>query len=161
MKILILLFISISVIGVKVIFVELWFLRKYLCSKNADLLFSPYKEDSLNLKNAVESQKSMQATNAPSQFKKLLITNKVTTHFLNSLGFSFLRRPNFYIPVGVCTSLSCMSFLRLNAFSRLKNLRRVRIRCYFVNDKNNSGSFSGKRITWSMTVYCAPKISFT
>ncbi len=31
-------------------------------------------------KNIVESQKSMQATNAPSKFKKLLITNKVTTH---------------------------------------------------------------------------------
>jgi len=57
----------------------------------------------LNLKKAVGSRKSTQALDAPSKFKNLLITNKVATQFLNSLR----------------TSISCMSFPRPTAFSRL------------------------------------------
>ena len=53
---------------------------------------------------------------------------KVATQFLNSLGFSFLRRPNFYIPVGVCTSLSYMSFLHSTAFSRLTVVLKIRLK---------------------------------
>ncbi len=37
----------------------------------------------LNLKNAVESQKSMQATNAPSKFKKMHI---IILHVLSALN---------------------------------------------------------------------------
>ena len=32
---------------------------------------------------------------------------------------------------------------------------------YFVNAKNNSGSFSGRRWMLSMTVYCRPKMPLT
>ena len=60
----------------------------------------------LNLEKSVGSQKSTQALNVPSKLKNLLITNKVITQFYNSL----------------CTSISCMSFLRSTDFSRLKAL---------------------------------------
>ncbi len=45
-----------------------------------------------------------QALAAPSKFKKVLITNKVTTDFLNSL----------------CTAISCTAFSRPTAVSRIK-----------------------------------------
>jgi len=55
------------------------------------------------LDSAVSSRFLAQALVAPSQFKKLLITNKVTTHFLNSL----------------CTSISCTIKSNLTADSRM------------------------------------------
>ncbi len=59
------------------------------------------------LENAVGSRKSTQAFGAPSKFEKLLITNKVTTNFSNSL----------------CTPISYMSFSHPTAFSRIIRCR--------------------------------------
>jgi len=58
----------------------------------------------LNLEKSIGSPKSTQALNAPSKLKNLLIINKMTTQFFNSL----------------CTSISRESFLRPIGFSRLK-----------------------------------------
>jgi len=62
----------------------------------------------------------MQGLDATSKFKNLLITNKVTTQFLNSLGFGIQRCSNSYIHVVVCTSISYLSFSCPIVFSRLK-----------------------------------------
>jgi hypothetical protein len=58
----------------------------------------------LNLENAVGSRKSAQAIDSSSYMKKVLITNKVTTHFFITLS----------------KSIACTSFSRPTAFSRLK-----------------------------------------
>ncbi len=60
----------------------------------------------LNLEKAVESRKSAQATDSSSYMKKVLITNKVTTHFFITLS----------------KSVACTSFSHSTAFSRLKPL---------------------------------------
>jgi hypothetical protein len=60
------------------------------------------------LETAVGSRKSAQALDAPGKFEKALITNKVTTRFSNS----------------PCTSISCTSFSRPTAVSRM--IRTIR-----------------------------------
>jgi hypothetical protein len=60
----------------------------------------PYR---IILKTAVGSRKSAQALDVPGKFEKALITNKVTTRFSNS----------------PCTSISCTSFSRPTAVSRI------------------------------------------
>ena len=58
----------------------------------------------MNLENAVGSRKSVQPIDSSSYMKKVLITNKVTTHFFITLS----------------KSIVCTSFSRPTAFSRLK-----------------------------------------
>ena len=62
------------------------------------------QQKTLNLDFAVRSRFLAQALDAPSKFKKLLITDEVITHFLNSL----------------CTSISCTIKSNPTADSRLK-----------------------------------------
>ena len=75
-----------------------------LDSKNANGVLEA--AHGLNLKTAVGSRKSAQPLDAPRKCKNWLITQKVTTQFLNSL----------------CTSIACTAFSRSTAAFRLKGM---------------------------------------
>ncbi len=71
----------------------------------------------ITLETAVGSRKAAQALNAPDKFKKVLITNK---------GLFCQKAPDFLN--SPCTSISCTSFSRPTAVSRVT----VKIICYLL-----------------------------